>query len=165
MNTEPQSYPKGLDLSIAAGHRTMALDVGDARIGVALSDPTLLLASPDEIVERKAGGALEKIAAIVARESVDVVVAGLPVNMDGSVGKQAVRVRRFMEELAAKLPAGVSTCYWDERRSTVEAHAIRLSSGAGRQKRREHVDAVSAAIILQAWLDARRSRGEYSHLK
>lgn len=136
----------------------MALDVGDARIGLALSDPTQLLATPGEIVERKAGGALEKIAAVVARESVDVVVAGLPVNMDGSVGKQAGRVRRFMEELAGALPGGVSICYWDERRSTVEAHAIRLNSGVGRQKRREHVDSVSAAIILQAWLDARRCR-------
>ena len=136
----------------------MALDVGDARIGLALSDPTQLLATPGEIVERKAGGALEKIAAVVARESVDVVVAGLPVNMDGSVGKQAGRVRRFMEELAGVLSAGLAICYWDERRSTVEAHAIRLNSGVGRQKRREHVDSVSAAIILQAWLDARRCR-------
>jgi hypothetical protein len=71
----------------------MALDVGDARIGVAFSDPTLLLATPSEIVERKAGGAIEKIAALVAAEFVDVVVAGLPMNMDGSLGKQAGRTQ------------------------------------------------------------------------
>lgn len=158
MRQEEHSYSKGLDLAIAPGHRVMALDVGDARIGVAFSDPTLLLATPSEIVERKAGGAIEKIAALVAAEFVDVVVAGLPMNMDGSLGKQAGRVRRFMAELEGVLPDGVAVCYWDERRSTVEAHAIRLNSGVGRQKRREHVDSVSAAIILQAWLDARRNR-------
>lgn len=151
-----ERFDRGLSFVVPPGGRVLALDVGEARIGVACSDPTLLLASTVDIVERKAGRAAERIAALAAAHSAGIVVVGLPLNMDGSVGPQAGRVRRFVDELAPLL-AGVPVCYWDERLSTVEAHAIRLQSGVGQKKRRQPVDAVSAAVILQGWLDARRS--------
>lgn len=153
-----ERFDRGLSFVVPNGARVLALDVGDARIGVASSDPTLLLASPVEVVERKAGRATERIAALAGAHSAAVVVVGLPLNMDGSAGPQASRVRRFVAELTPLL-AGRPVCYWDERLSTVEAHAIRLQSGVGQKKRRKPVDAVSAAVILQGWLDARRAAG------
>ena len=151
-----ERFDRGLSVIVPTGTRALALDVGDARIGVACSDPTLLLASPVEVVERKAGRAAERVAALAEAQSASILVVGLPLNMDGSVGPQAARVGRFVQELAPLL-AGRPVCYWDERLSTVEAHAIRLRSGVGRKKRRAPVDAVSAAVILQGWLDARRT--------
>ena len=131
----------------------MGLDVGDARIGVAMSDELALLAHPAGIIERKAGNAIGKIIEIVRREGVETVVIGLPLNMDGSEGRQAHRVRHFGRKIRAAAP-DLQIEWEDERLTTVEARELRLMSGAKRSKRAEHVDHLSAALILQSYLDS-----------
>ena len=137
--------------------RVMALDVGDRRIGVAISDPTGLIASPLAILHRRREQEdLQAIAQLVSEHSVDRIVIGLPRTLRGELGPQAQRVMRFGEHLARVV--SVPVLYWDERHSTVEAEEIvRARRGPGRRDRRAAVDDVAAAVILQSYLDARRS--------
>jgi len=131
--------------------RVAALDVGDARIGLAVCDELGLTVRGVGIV-RRVGGVrdLEEIAARLAPYEPAQIVVGLPLNMDGSEGKQAVRVRAFAERLRAHL--GLPVALWDERLTTVEAqHALR-SAGVSRSRRRQLVDQEAAAIILESYL-------------
>ncbi len=136
----------------------MALDVGDRRIGVALSDPTGTIASPLTIVYRVAERKdIEAIRDLAAEHSVERVVVGLPITLRGEMGYQAERVRRFAEHLAEVLPVPVD--YWDERHSTVAAEEIARSRKRARGRgAREAVDDVAAAVILQSYLDSIISR-------
>ncbi len=137
--------------------RALALDVGDRRIGVALSDPTGLIASPlltmTRTSERKDH---EAIARLVQQHGVDLVVIGLPRTLGGEIGTQAERVLRFGDRLAAVV--SVPAVYWDERHSTVDAETIVRDRGRSRRSRRnDHVDDVAAAVILQSYLDSHRN--------
>jgi putative holliday junction resolvase len=130
--------------------RAMGLDVGDSRIGVALSDPLGVLATPLTIITR--GDIEDDVAAIlkIARQhSVESIVVGLPLNMDGSRGAQAEKVHNFADELARRIELPVR--FQDERLSTVEA--MRLFKEAGKPSRGARYDAAAAALILQAHLD------------
>lgn len=137
--------------------RLLALDVGERRVGVAVSDPTGWLARPLTIIHcRSKREDLAAIARLVEEQGVTAVVVGYPVNMDDSVGPQARRVARYAAALERVLP--VPVILWDERLSSEEA-AYRLRAAAGgRRKRRRHLDDAAAAVILQEYLDVQRNR-------
>lgn len=133
--------------------RLMGLDIGNKRIGVAVSDPTMLIAQGVETYERtgsdrKDVSYLRKLAKSMG---VDTFVAGLPANMDGTLGAQA----RAAESFGAKLQrrSGIPVVYEDERLSSVEAEEVLLEADVGRRKRRAVVDKMAAARILQRYLD------------
>jgi putative Holliday junction resolvase len=133
--------------------RVLGLDVGDRRIGVAVSDETGLLASPLRTLERVGPKKdLRAVAALVREHGAAGIVVGLPRNMDGSIGPQAEKVRSFAEAL--KPLARVPVQYWDERLTTVEAEQILIERDVSRQRRKGLVDQVAAVLILQGYLDA-----------
>lgn len=142
--------------------RILALDVGERRIGVALSDPTQTLARSLVVLKRKDDGqVLKRVAALVQEEAVERVVVGYPLSLRGDVGPQAQRVGRFAQALAQTVEVPVEL--WDERYSTVEAERILRERGMSGRQRRRRVDATAAAVILQDYLDARawcRDQGE-----
>lgn len=134
--------------------RLAALDVGDARIGVAICDELGLTTRGLGVVRRHGGVRdLEAIVRMLAPWEPERVVVGLPLNMDGSEGPQAAKVRRFGARLGehAKLPID----FWDERLTTVEAEDLLREQGIHRQRRRALVDQVAAAAILRSYLASR----------
>lgn len=132
-----------------------ALDVGDARIGVAVSDDQGLAIQGIGTIKRRGGvHDLASIARMLAPHEVSRIVVGLPLNMDGTEGRQAARVRTFGERLRTHL-GGVSIEYWDERLTTFEAEDRLRSHGVRAARRRELVDQVAAEIILRSYLDGR----------
>lgn len=138
--------------------RALGLDVGERRIGVAVSDPTQRFARPLTTVTRRSRREdFETIAALVEEHKAGLVVVGCPLSLDGSEGPQARRVGRYAQALAAHLSVPVVLC--DERYSTVAAvEIIRALGGAPGRKRKNRagVDAVAATIILQSYLDSRK---------
>ena len=137
----------------------MGLDVGERRIGVALSDPLGSMAFPFSVLERKGKDPdLKSLQALAQEHEVERVVVGMPRSLDGSLGPQARRVQGFVEGLAGSLALPVET--WDERLSTVAAERSLVATGMKRGKRKIERDAVAAALILQGYLD--RSRGSAS---
>jgi putative pre-16S rRNA nuclease len=131
--------------------RLAALDVGDARIGVAVCDELGLTIRGVGIVQRVGGRRdLEAVAAIVAPYEPTRLIVGLPLNMDGTVGRQAERVKAFAERLAAHLSLPVEL--WDERLTTFEAQQTLRAAGVSRSRRRQLVDQEAAAIILESYL-------------
>jgi putative Holliday junction resolvase len=133
--------------------RILGLDVGERRIGLAISTPEGRLAVPLRVLERQDEAAdLEAIAALARAEQVDTLVIGHPLSMDGTAGAQARRVEAFARALAKV--AGLPFELWDERLSSVQAErSVRLAHG----RRRVPSDDVAAAIILQGYLDRRRA--------
>jgi putative Holliday junction resolvase len=138
--------------------RALALDLGSKRIGIALSAGTL--ATPYEVLARSGRRRDDhrRIAEHVAEVEAEVVVVGLPLSLDGSVGHAAERVISECEELAEVLDVPVET--WDERLSTVTAERSLMEQQMRAQARRRVVDKVAAAVILQSWLDARLAQNE-----
>ncbi len=135
-------------------YRVMALDYGDVRIGIALSDVTRFLASGLENYTRVG---LEKdcqhIADLIASNNVKLVVLGLPLNMDGSSGVRVEKTKEFAEEL--KKYVNVEIDYLDERLTSVSAEKILISADVSRKKRKQVLDKLSATIILQDYLDTK----------
>lgn len=140
----------------ASGVR-IGIDPGDARIGVASSDPGGVLATPVATVQR-GDGDLARLAALVAEHEASVAYVGLPRSLSGSEGPAAARVREFARALAARL-SPVPVRLVDERLSTVTAEAVLRSRGKKGKKRRAVVDQAAAVVILQGALDAERSSG------
>lgn len=135
----------------------LGIDVGDARIGVARSDPSGMMATPVETV-RRGPGDLDRLRAITAEEDAVEVVVGLPRSLSGGEGPAALKVRAFAAEIAAAVaPLTVRLC--DERLSTVTAEAVLRGQGRKGQKRRAVVDQAAAVVILQNALDTERSTG------
>lgn len=140
--------------------RILGLDVGERRIGVAISDPEGRIAVPLRILDRTS--AERAIAELARAEEVELIVLGLPLSMDGSVGAQARLVQAFGEGLARA--SGLPIKYWDERLSSVQADR----TGVGKRRRmvrdprrrRAPADDVAAAIILQGYLDRQRALRE-----
>lgn len=135
--------------------RILALDLGEKRIGVALSDPLQMLARPLAVIQRKSRSEdFSAIGRLAAENQVTLVVCGYPLSLDGSEGPQGRRIRRYAERLAETLPVPVEL--WDETYSTVEAESVMQVSRKRMtpQERREWVDAVAAAIILRGYLDS-----------
>ncbi len=137
--------------------RALGLDVGQKNIGVALSDPEGKLAYSRGTIRRtKLGRDLEEIARIVAEEEVELVVIGLPRSLSGALGAQAESVQRFGDALKRRLDVPVT--YWDERLTTVAAQREMREAGVPPRVRRQTIDAVAAALILQNYLDYLRGR-------
>ena len=131
--------------------RIICLDVGDARIGVAVSDATRTIASPVEVIRRVGWGTdCRRIREICDRFETTLVLSGLPLNMDGSEGFQAEKVRLFCRQVEKQ---GLRVFFQDERLSTVAAEDALLEDGMSRQDRKRNVDKVAAAVILQQYLD------------
>jgi putative Holliday junction resolvase len=140
--------------------RLLALDVGDRRIGVAVSDATGLIANPLAVIRR--ASKLEdfrRIAQLVRERGVEGVVVGHPLNADGSAGPQAQRVERYAIALAGALQAeglDLPIVLWDEHMSTLRAQEVMIATGRKRKDRQMRIDAVAAAVILQDYLDEQR---------
>jgi putative holliday junction resolvase len=137
----------------------LALDVGQARIGVAVSDESGVLASPHSVVRRTSNAAaIAEIARIYAATGAGALVVGLPISLDDGLHQQAHAVRAFGQRVADAL--GVAPIYWDERYSTVAAAERMRAAGVRPARIKERIDAVAAAIILQEYLDDTRQRAD-----
>jgi putative Holliday junction resolvase len=136
----------------------LGLDPGDARIGVARSDPSGFLATPVETV-RRGKGDLARLVKILAEEEAVEVVVGLPRSLSGGEGPAAAKVREFAAALARRI-APVPVRLVDERLTTVSAEAMLRDRGRKGSKRREVVDMAAAVLILQHALDSERVSGE-----
>lgn len=136
----------------------LGIDPGDARIGVARSDPSGFLASPVETV-RAGKGDLRRLGQLVAEHEAVEVVVGLPRSLDGSEGPAALKVRALAARLARRVhPVPVRLC--DERLTTVSAESILREQGRNGAKRRAVVDQAAAVLILQTALDTERASGQ-----
>lgn len=135
--------------------RALGIDLGSKRIGVALSASTL--ATPYEVIQRCGDKARDhrRIGELVDESGAEVVVVGLPLSLDGTVGPAAQRALDEIESLTAVLDVPVET--WDERLSTVTAEQSLREQNVKGPARRRVVDMVAAAVILQGWIDARAS--------
>jgi putative Holliday junction resolvase len=135
--------------------RVLGIDAGERRVGVAMSDELRLLASPLTVLDRARGLApvLDALAELTQREGVAQIVVGLPLNADGSQGRQARRAQDFAR--VASRVIGLPVQLWDERLSTREAEEILRAQGRNlrRVRQRGELDAVAAAVILQDYLD------------
>lgn len=137
--------------------RTLALDYGEARIGVAISDPTGLLAQPLETIVTQPGdaAALARIAEIVKAQEVGQIVIGLPLHMSGRSGPEVERANAFGDRVRRR--TGVPVDYLDERWTTREAERAMDDAGVSRKKQRGRVDPIAAALLLRTWLELRRT--------
>ena len=135
--------------------RTMAIDFGDQRIGLAVSDLLGMICGEAWTMEEwNMERAAKRIAEEAKNREVDTFVLGLPKNMDGSEGPRAEKSREFREMLIAE--TGLPVILWDERRSSIEAHAILHAGGKKEKKHRKVVDAVAASLILEGYLGSKR---------
>ena len=138
--------------------RIMAIDYGDARTGIAISDPTGLLAGYTEVIRsRRQEEVCVRIASLAEEYRVEDLVLGFPRNMDGTEGPRGERCRDFGERLEAV--SGRPVVLWDERRTTIEAHGILHTGGKRMKQHRKTVDAVAAALILEGYLARKRLEG------
>lgn len=131
--------------------RVMAIDYGDARTGVAISDAAGLLAGFTTVIQsRKAEVVLEELERLITNQQVDELVMGFPRNMDGTEGPRAELYREFAARLEER--TGMPVRLWDERRTTIEAHQILHASGKKMKAHKKNVDAVAASLILEGYL-------------
>ena len=136
----------------------LALDIGDARIGVAVSDPDRRVAVPVGTIRTGAPDDLKAVRALVERHGATTIVVGLPLSMSGRPGTRAAHAEAFADALRAFIPA-VAVVTHDERLSTVEAERALRDAGAPGRRRRRVVDRSAAAVILQSYLDGLRGDG------
>ena len=131
--------------------RIMAIDYGDAHTGIAISDPTGFMAGFTTTIDAYRPEAVaERVAALAQEHGVEELVLGHPINMDGTRGprsEKAQAMRQLLEETT-----GLPVVLWDERRTTIDAHQILMSSGKNAKKRKKVVDAVAASLILEGYL-------------
>ncbi|MFC1924134.1 Holliday junction resolvase RuvX [Chloroflexota bacterium] len=136
--------------------RVLGLDIGDKRIGVAMSDPTGILANPLTQINRTGTEvAIKAILEVVRQYEVERIIAGLPYSIDGSMGPQAQKVESFLKKLSERLDIPIET--WDESYTTVAAECKMVEAGVRKDSRKKQIDAAAAAIILQEYLDTIRT--------
>lgn len=138
-------------------NRILGIDVGEARIGLALSDELGMLAHPVETVHVKEGNPHKRVAEVIAREGVETVVIGLPRNMSGTYGPAAEKAREFADRLQKFAPVAVK--FWDERLTTVAAQKQLHEAGRNIKKSRGVIDQMAAVLILQGYLDSQSPLG------
>lgn len=137
--------------------RIMAIDYGDAHTGVAVSDPTGLLAGFTATVNAyRPETVAERIAALAEEHGAEELVLGHPVNMDGTLGPRSEKARAMKALLEER--TGLPVVLWDERRTTIDAHQILMNNGKDARKRKKAVDAVAASLILEGYLTYKRNR-------
>jgi putative Holliday junction resolvase len=132
--------------------KALGIDLGEARVGVAISDDLGMLAHPLETIPARSNDYLERIVSIAADRQVESIIVGMPRNMDGSYGPAATKAREFIEKLKSRTPCRVIA--WDERLTTVSAQRSLHEAGRNTKKQRPVIDQVAAQIILQGWLDS-----------
>lgn len=150
----PIRNPADLKAGLGPGQRLLGLDVGAKTIGLALSDPSLTIASPLATLRRgkRFRDDAAALAAVIAKHNVGGLVIGLPVNMDGSEGPRAQSTRQFAANLLERLD-DPAIAFWDERLSTAAVTRTMLEADLSRRRRAELVDKMAAAFILQGFLD------------
>ena len=139
--------------------RALGLDVGSKTIGVAVTDEVGIAAHPVKVIQR-AGSATDvsAIQTLVAELDIGSVIVGMPYELSGRIGHRGKRVQEFANALRAGLPAAVELHEQDERFTTAEATRVLLDADLSRDKRKAVIDQQAAALILQAWLDRKRSK-------
>jgi putative Holliday junction resolvase len=136
--------------------RIMGLDIGSRKIGVAISDELGVTAQGLKSIEIKSkDNAFEELVDIIKNFKIDKIVIGLPKNMDGSIGRQAEKVLKWIEEFKSKINLPIET--WDERLSTVEASKLLIKADLSRKKRKHVIDKLAAVLILQGYIDQIRN--------
>lgn len=135
----------------------MSVDLGKARTGIAVCDKTEFLASPYTVIfEKSPQKLIEKVCATAKETKAELVVVGLPKNMDGTEGESAKNAREFAEKLSNL--TGIKTVMQDERGTTITAHNFLNTTNTRGKKRKNVVDEVAATIILQDFLDSRKTK-------
>jgi len=148
----PLCNPSELKSLIRKGDRLLGLDVGTKTIGMALSDTTLLVATPFDTIRRKRFREdAARLVAEIERHRIGGIVVGLPVSLDGSEGPRAQGVRQFARNLLAQIDLPLA--FWDERLSTAAVERGMIEADLSRKRRAEIIDKVAAAYILQGLLD------------
>ncbi len=133
--------------------RILALDHGTKRIGIAISDELKMIAQPLEFVPAEPfAGFLARLKELIRDKQVELILVGLPRNMDGSYGPAALKVQDFVAVLKGALTVPIQT--WDERLTSVQANRLLIQGNVRREKRKEKVDKMAAAILLQSYLDS-----------
>ncbi|MEA2616860.1 MAG: putative pre6S rRNA nuclease [Chloroflexota bacterium] len=143
-------------MSAALPGVTLGLDAGSVRVGLAATDPTATIASPVATLRRRDRELWDRVREEARARGAERVVVGLPLRLDGTEGDAATAARALADE--ASRQTGLPVEMWDERLSSVAAERALLESGMRRERRRQTIDAVAAAIMLQGWLDAARRR-------
>ena len=139
--------------------RTLGVDYGEKRIGLAISDPLGIFAQPLSVVDgTDAQAAARMIAEISMEREVETIVVGLPRNMNDTLGPKAMEALAFKELVERE--TGLEVVTWDERLSTARAERALRESTMSRKKRQQRVDAVAAQVVLQAYLDAKNRRAK-----
>lgn len=137
--------------------RLMALDVGNKRIGVAVSDPLRLFARGLTVITRTSNKeTFQAIRELVVEQEVGKLIVGLPLSMNGEVGPQAQAVQKFADKLRAKLEVPIEM--WDERLSTASASQVMFERGQSARKQKASIDSVAAAVILHDYMEAMQFR-------
>lgn len=135
--------------------RALSIDLGEKRIGLAISDPTRLIAAAYAVIRRKSRAEdFARYAQLIEEQQITLVVMGLPITMAGHEGDRAAWVRDYTTDMSHHID--VPIVYWDESLTTKQAEASLRAQGKRSRKIRERVDAVAAALILQSYLDADR---------
>lgn len=133
-------------------HPALGIDHGDARIGIAATDPLGILAHPVETIDLRTTPPLDRIAEIAAERKIETLVLGLPLNLDGEEGPAAAKVRHFGEKLAARLPE-IPLVFIDESHTTVDAAEKLRQAGRKAKRQKEVIDQAAAVEILQHWME------------
>ncbi len=132
--------------------RILAVDLGDARVGLAISDVLGITANPLETYKRKGTDEdIDYIAKVATEKKCERIVLGLPINMDGTEGIRVEKTRAFADELAKRTDIFID--YEDERLTTVTAESVLIEAGMRREKRKEVIDKLAATIILRSYMD------------
>ena len=132
--------------------KALGIDLGDARVGVAISDDLGMLAHPLETIHVKSSDVKKRILALAVERGAQTIVVGMPRNMDGSYGAAATKSKEFIEALRSSTE--IKVIPWDERLTTVSAQRSLHEAGKNTKKQRPIIDQVAAQIILQCWLDS-----------
>jgi len=136
--------------------KTLGLDIGSKRIGIAVSDALGITAQGLLVLERVEGEDITKrLRDIVLQEGIKEIVVGLPLNMNGSCGPQAKAAIAFTDKLKHKFEMPVKL--WDERMSTIEVERVMIEAGVSRSKRKKKIDKLAAQVVLQSYLNAQKN--------
>ncbi|MCI7238361.1 MAG: Holliday junction resolvase RuvX [Anaerococcus sp.] len=136
--------------------RIIGLDVGDKTIGVAVSDPMFLLAQPVETIKRtKVKNDINRLKDLIEEYEADLLVVGLPKNMNNTIGPQSMKVMSFVDLIKKEID--IEIVYEDERMTTIQSEAVLMDMKVRRENRKKYIDKIAAAFILQTYLDRRKN--------